>query len=1456
MSDHPENDTPSSPDNGGKRGVWHAPGTAAAGWKPAQEPSPRVGWRVPSLPKDLTTEPVARGQWHLPNPQDTIYTTDDEIEVSQEQVEATIATAEPQDTGEAPLSPEDMMMNFQKVTLAEPEPEPMAPLSPEDMMGSMRGPSKTRSATDADGDGVDDDVNQTLDLLDDDEDSFSMSELVALASLVEEGPDDKAGAAPSPFVASEDDGTTIDISQLSPAERAVMGASTANDDEPTQAIDYAKDQLRRLQEGGTTTPISEAQPTTTVGSLLGADATSDPAEYARRQLAQLGGDTGPTTTYPASPPPPTPQVQQIDPRQAELAQKFRHTEDQVRALRELYQSGQITYDDYQQQLRQLLVLDDNQVYWMMGVESDKWYRYDTPTEQWVEDVPSVLSASQQDTYYQLPRLDPTQPQFEPDTFARDPDVTERFGDTPLPKPVDVRDPYATVVNPSLLEFEDQPDYMQPTVQHDPYGARTVPSARYPDDAVIEAPYLDEPPDYDVERGDPAYYRDAERRRQQSTRRLVITALGILLACGIISSIMFVAGSLLWYNGIASQWEAGVVALADYEPEFLTVRILDAEGGTIATLSSQQGGARDVVTLDQISPYMIFAVLALENERFYEDPGWDLIAIFRAFLQNVTAGEIQSGASTITQQVARNLVLGSTDPTAERKINEVVVANEIASRYSKNHILSLYLNEFNFGNGNYGVEAASQFYFGIPASELNLPQAAMLASIIQAPAEFDPVTRPGDAVVRMRATIQRMLEVECLQFQHGDWPQRGPFCINEESRFVQADGSPVQLLRLNDQGQIVGGIATFQIAEIEGTVFQPRSTEIRYPHFVNFVVAQVEAEYGTGAMFQRGFTIHTTIVPRIQNAAEDALSRQIGALRTTNVNNGAVMVTNPRTGAIWAMVGSADFYNEEIDGQVDNTRAWHQPGSSIKPFLYIAALQGRDINGDGALGVDEYYTPATIVWDVRTCYNNNTYCPTNDDLRFHGPLPVRDALQNSYNVPAVKTIEFIGPQAMADTAAAMGVPFFPDSPLGLPTALGANEVRLFDMMRGYGTIANDGISVPLFAIVRITERGEDGQEREVPWPGRGEPVPAISPAVAYIMQSILSDDPARSPTFGANSNLTLPNYPTTNYVGAKTGTSQDRRDLWTMGFTSNVVVGVWLGRTDNQPTFNTGGFVSAAPIWNAVMRVATQGLQPEAFVPPASGVVAREVCRTTGTLAGAECTERAFVEVLGDRPPPNADQGFVQTVQIDTWTQLRSNQFCPEFTVTRVFSSINDPFAIDWLNNTQQGQQYAQRVGLPLPLEQAPTQACQSGMPRPTARIINPQPNQTLMGTVQITGQVSAADFNRYQMEYAVEGTQDYVIIGEFSTTQHPNAGDVLATWQTNVVPSGRYVLRLMMFSNTGGFVEVRVPVTLDNPLPTATPTQLPTFTPLPPQEATGDGFAPPPVGPGAPTPTATINPIG
>ncbi|RMG81042.1 MAG: penicillin-binding protein, partial [Chloroflexi bacterium] len=992
----------------------------------------------------------------------------------------------------------------------------------------------------------------------------------------------------------------------------------------------------------------------------------------------------------------TPQQPQLDPQVRALAQRYLDTEQQVHTLRQMHAVGQITREDLQERLRNLMVLDENQTYWMLGINSDQWYKFEN--NQWVPATPPALEAlrrfeqpAQPQTGAprtetgQLPVVDelpsgslpymPSSTGVESGTsqmyagYDEEEGATRRFDESqPLPRQVPKRDPDMTTVTPAA--FRDHiPTGSEPTVVsqpavsgYDDYSAPTVATGipavgTLGDEPVIEQPYGDEVPDYDAEQAGPIYQQVVEQQRRSMTSILIFALIG-LLGCGFLTGAGIVAAGLVWYNGLVSPYEQSIAELGNYQPPPNTVRVLDAEGGLIAELiKGDAGGARTEVDLEEVSPWMIHAVLSTENERFYDDPGWDLFAIVRAFIQNFTSGEIESGASTITQQIARNLVLQSTEATATRKINEIVVANQIAQQYDKNFILSLYLNEFSFGNQSLGVEEAARFYFNKPAAELNLAEAALLAGIIQAPSEFNPVINRERAFERMESIIDRMFEVGCIQFRHGDWPQRGEFCVTPET-MVEVPGfdQPQRLAVFNEDGELVGGVLVAWMGEVKARQYLPREVEVKYPHFVNLVRARVEAEFGEETMFSEGFIIHTTLIPRVQNAAENALTSAMQRVITTGVNNGAVMVIDPVSGAIRALVGSADFSNVEIDGQVDNTRAWHQPGSSIKPILYTAALLGGDFNADGNISFSEYLTPVSILWDVPSDYNG--YRPVNYDRRFHGPVSLRVALQNSYNVPAVKVMSFIGTQHFVDVAKRMGLQFQDNAQFNLTTALGSTEVRLFDMVRAYATIANGGQNVPLYVIDRITDM--DGNP--IDWNDRGTPEQAIPPQVAYLMADILTDDNARAAAFGTNSALTLADigYPTDQYVGAKTGTSDDGRDLWTMGFTKTAVVGVWMGRSDNQPTFNTSGFLTAAPVWHEVMVAAVQGASPQVF-QPVSGIVSREVCLITGTLADESCLNRTFEEVWEQRLPPPPDQGFVKEVAIDTWTQLLSNQFCPEFT---------------------------------------------------------------------------------------------------------------------------------------------------------------------------------------------------
>ncbi|MFN8451839.1 MAG: transglycosylase domain-containing protein [Anaerolineae bacterium] len=1225
MSDRPNDRQPDEPEDSTTppaTGGWRTPQQAAApgerhAWRTPDEQAqaqPVETWRVPTLPRDLAER---RGGWHLPKAQDTQFSPEDESVI----------------TAEVPAAPVE----------GEKSPETTANAAPTD--AETRAQDVLPFEDSAEHTPVLEEADE------DEEDSFSMSELVALASLVDHAPSVEVHQAQPTSATTAEAAPPAEVG----ASGSVQVAGTAEESAPVDAAEYARRELARLQGQASqeAEAVSDAQ-----AEAIQPDAESSsvlsPEEYARQQLEKLGAASGeqPAQAAPAAAAPQT------------LADKFRDAETKIRALRQQFQQGQISREQFQADLRRLMVLDDNNVWWMMGVESDRWYRHDDG--KWVPATPPALGGVQTadaDTGDEGDRTVPTSP------------ITEGW----VPARVPVSDPDFTVPNTGGI-------YLDSDLTADTVPVATVPSGAVGDATVpnlaIQGQYesvatplssaAEAAPAYDVEQPTPTYADAVERQRQQTIRTI-----GIIAA--IIAAVIFLVGAVgaigivLYYNSLASPYRDAIASLANYQPQFRTARILAADGSLIAELTSPQGGARDEININEVAPEMVHAVVSIENERYFEDPGWDPVAIVRAFLQNLSSGEVSSGASTITQQVARNLVLQDTTVSPERKLQEIVVAAEIARQYDKNFILQLYLNEIFFGNQSYGVEAASRFYFGHGASDLNLAEAALLAGVIQAPARYDPVINRQAAFDRMNVVLNQMAQVGCLQFSFAPYNTSPGFCI------TQADIASPRIV--------------LQKAQVETRSYQPRQFTVKYPHFVNFVQQQIENNFGTSEMFRRGFEIQTTLNPRIQEVAQGALEQQVRALANNGVNTGAVMVTDPRDGAIRAMVGSPDFSDNSIDGQVNNAFTWQQPGSSIKVVEYVGALEGVNRNGTSA-----YYTPATVLWDVQTTFPNPNYTPINYDQTYHGPVALRYALANSYNVPAVKVLDFIGIDKFVDVAQRIGLRFLPEATFGLPSALGANEVRLYDMMQAYGTIANDGTRVPLYSITQIKDAGGN----VVALPDRPQPALAVQPQIAFLMQNILSDNEARTPAFGAASPLNVSGYG--SLVAAKTGTSNDNRDLWTMGFSSNAVVGVWVGRVDNAPTVNTSG-LAAAPIWNAVMTAALQGTNPEPFVPP-QGIVQQQICADTGTIydASLPCTLVRGEYFIQGQPPPQALQGFVVSVPVDTWTRQRANQFCPDSVATETFVNITDPAALQWLQ-TPQGLAYAAALGLPNPPRSVPTGEC-------------------------------------------------------------------------------------------------------------------------------------------------------
>lgn len=564
-----------------------------------------------------------------------------------------------------------------------------------------------------------------------------------------------------------------------------------------------------------------------------------------------------------------------------------------------------------------------------------------------------------------------------------------------------------------------------------------------------------------------------------------------------------------------------------------------------------------VPLDRIPKDLQNATIALEDKDFYNHGAIDVRGIVRAFYFTVFKGQTQGG-STITQQLVKNSLL-TFEQTITRKVKEVILAYIVESIYSKDKILEMYLNQVSYGGTAYGVQAASQAYFNKPVSELSLEESAFLAALPEAPSLYSPF---------------------------GSHPELG------KKRQILA------LRKMKEQGYITQ--KQEQDASTKPLIFSQIRDKILAPHFVFYVKDLLTQKYGERAVEQGGLHVKTSLDLEVQKLAEDVVASRVAEMKQYNISNAAAMVTRPGTGEILAMVGSTDYFDTENDGNVNVTLAHRQPGSSIKPIAYATGL---------SLG----YTAATPFVDKDTCFPNQggkSYCPKNYDGKFHGVVQMRYALANSYNIPAVKMLKAIGIERMIATASAMGITTFTDpDQYGLSLSLGGGEVTMLNMTEAFGVFANGGYKIPVQPILKVTDsKGKVIDEYKAPKsPILGEKV--LPDGVAFIISNILSDNGARSAAFGSNSVLQIGKYP----VSVKTGTTNDYRDNWTIGYTPSYVTAVWVGNNDNTPMNGVvSGVTGAAPIWNGIMKELVSKNPPE---PPAkpTNVIGMQVCSTSGLL---------------------------------------------------------------------------------------------------------------------------------------------------------------------------------------------------------------------------------------------------
>ncbi|MBI2065304.1 MAG: penicillin-binding protein [Candidatus Yanofskybacteria bacterium] len=546
-----------------------------------------------------------------------------------------------------------------------------------------------------------------------------------------------------------------------------------------------------------------------------------------------------------------------------------------------------------------------------------------------------------------------------------------------------------------------------------------------------------------------------------------------------------------------------------------------------------------------------ATLASEDTNFYEHRGIDMKGVIRAILRNLQNAEISQGASTITQQLVGNALVGR-QVTLGRKIQEAILAIEVERRFSKDEIFWMYLNQIPYGSNAYGVESASKTFFGKSAKDLTNAEAALLTSLIKAPTYYSPYGSHVDSLLEVKdSTLKRMHELGYI----------------------------------NDK--------ELEEALTQKLVFKSSIEKINAPHFVIMVREYLVSKYGEEAVQNNGFKVITTLDAKLQSIAEEVVSKYSKINKEKyKANNSALVSLNPKNGEVLALVGSSDYFNRENEGNFNVATARRQPGSSFKPFAYAVAFK-------------KGYPDGTVLFDTRTEFNPNCspdssmqkdkygldcYSPDNYDGRFRGPVTLRSSLAQSLNLPSVKTLYLAGVNDTIDLAEAMGITTLKDrNRFGLSLVLGGAEVRPIDLVSAYGVFANDGIRNPWFFIKKIESAEGGALEEHV-----AEPKRVLDAQVSRLVTNVLSDNNARAPVFGYSNSLFIPG----REVAAKTGTTQENRDAWVLGYTPSIATGVWTGNNDNKSMTKEGAGISASgPMWHEFMTRALENSPQENFNKP-------------------------------------------------------------------------------------------------------------------------------------------------------------------------------------------------------------------------------------------------------------------
>lgn len=765
----------------------------------------------------------------------------------------------------------------------------------------------------------------------------------------------------------------------------------------------------------------------------------------------------------------------------------------------------------------------------------------------------------------------------------------------------------------------------------------------------------------------------------------------------------------------------------------STKVVDRNGVVLSGIYGAK--VRNSVPLVEIPEYLREATISAEDKDFYYHKGFDMTGLIRGVILKPLLGQRAQGGSTITQQLAKNSFLNS-ERSVGRKIKEFILALEIERLYTKDKILEMYLNEIPYGGLIYGVESASEAFFGKQVNEISVAQAATLSALPQSPTYYSPWGQHPDELLGRK-----------------DWV----------------------LKRMFEEGYVTE--KELKTATAEKIEFQPRKDSIRAPHFVMYVKELLAAKYGDKILEEGGMTVTTTLDWILQEAAETVIASKAEENKTKHqASNEGLVSIDPWTGEILAMVGSKDYFNIEDDGNVNVTISERQPGSSIKPIIYAAAFQ-------------KGYNPATMLTDVTTDFGNG-YTPKDFDGKNRGPVSIRSALQMSLNIPAVKTLAYAGVNESIDLAHKMGITTLNEPErYGLSLVLGGGEVKLLDLTSAYGVFATGGEKAKLMSVLKV----EDAKGRVLEENSPAQRQKVLDPEIAYLINDVLSDDAARAPIFGSSGYLTLPG----RVAAAKTGTTNLYKDGWTIGYTPDLVTGVWVGNNDGSPMDSVGGSIAAAPIWNGFMRKALANKPNKEFSVP-TGIRTANVDSLSGKLP-TDASPETKIEVFTSSNMPTENDDIHKKVRVvkSAPDRLPPSGFPLELTEERIFTELHSerPSNSSWENPVIAWAKANGYNNIPNQIYDGP---------------VNPGPNSEIQISAPANGSVISGDFTAS----AYVGDNSVVDKIEFYYDSTLIQTVKSLPWQTNitgVILDGKtHTVRVKLFKKGSGTAESSVSVIAGN----------------------------------------------